>query len=126
MNNHQVVEKALLELEQRGWHSLCDGTGATFYSDLMTDDAVMVLANGAVMDRDAVVASLEHAPPWHSYEINDVRLVDAGEETAALVYVGTGYRDGDQPAFVSLMSSTYVRREGRWRLALYQQTPISG
>ena len=119
------TKDALLDLERRGWDSLCDGTGAQFYGDLMTDDAIMVLANGAVMDRDAVVASLEHAPPWQSYDIEDVRLVDAGAETAALSYVGTGRRDGDEPAFVGVMSSVYVRQDGRWRLALYQQTPAS-
>ena len=91
----------------------------------MTDDGVMVLADGSVMDRDAVVASLEHAPPWQSYDIEDVRLVGAGAEAAAIVYVGTGYRDGDQPAFVGIMSSVYVRQGGQGRLALYQQTPTS-
>jgi uncharacterized protein (TIGR02246 family) len=117
--------RALLDLERRGWDSLCDSTGSQFYGDLMTDDGVMVLANGAVMNRDAVVASLEHAPPWQSYDIEDVRLVEAGADAAGLVYVGTGYRDGDQPAFVGVMSSFYVRQDGRWRLALYQQTPTS-
>ena len=119
------LSSTLLDLECRGWDSLCEGTGATFYGELMTDDAVMVLANGAVMDRDAVVASLEHAPPWASYDIDDVRLVDAGPDGAALVYLGTGYHVGDQPAFVGIMSSLYVRRDGEWRLALYQQMPVS-
>jgi len=116
---------ALLDLERRGWDSLCDSSGSQFYGDLMTDDGVMVLANGAVMNRDAVVASLEHAPPWQSYDIDDVRLIEAGSDAAGLVYVGTGYRDGDQPAFVGVMSSFYVRQGGRRRLALYQQTPTS-
>ena len=110
----------LLDLEHRGWRSLCDGTGATFYGDLMTDDGVMVLAHGVAMDRDQVVASLAEAPPWDRYEITDPRLVDIAGG-AALVYTGTGHR-GDEP-FVARMSSVYVRRDGRWRLALYQQTP---
>ena len=123
--DNEDTKSVLLDLERHGWDSLCNSTGAQFYGDLMTDDAIMVLANGAVMDRDAVVASLEHAPPWQSYDIEDARLVHAGAETAAIVYVGTGYRDGDQPAFVGVMSSVYVRQDGRWRLALYQQTPAS-
>ena len=123
--DNEDTKSVLLDLERRGWDSLCNATGAQFYGDLMSDDGIMVLANGEVMDRDAVVASLEHAPPWQSYDIEDVRLVDAGAETAAIVYVGTGYRDGDQPAFVGIMSSVYVRQDGRWRLALYQQTPAS-
>ena len=119
------TEKALLDLERSGWDSLCNSTGAQFYSDLMTDDGVMVLASGLVMDRDAVMASMEHARPWQSYDIDDHRVVAVGPDSAAIVYLGTGYRHGDQPAFVGLMSSVYVRQDGRWRLALFQQTAIS-
>ena len=119
------IEKALLDLERSGWDSLCNSTGAQFYGDLMTDDGVMVLANGVVMDRAAVVDSMEHARPWQSYDIDDHRVVAVGPDSAAIVYLGTGYRHGDQPAFVGLMSSVYVRQDGRWRLALYQQTAIS-
>lgn len=113
-----------LDIEHRGWDSLCDSTGGSFYGDLMTADAVMVLANGAVMDRASVVESLEQAPPWRTYTIDDVRLIRSGSDGATLVYVGTAYREGDQPAFVGVMSSVYRRDDDVWRLALYQQTPI--
>jgi len=36
----------LLELERAGWRSRCESTGDRFYGDLMTDDALMVLATG--------------------------------------------------------------------------------
>ena len=112
----------LIELERAGWASLCDGTADAFYGDVMTPDGLMVLADGSVMARDEVVAALGQAPAWASYEIDDVRVVPISEESAALVYTGTGHRDGDEP-FVAIMSSVYVRRDGRWRLFLYQQTP---
>lgn len=113
----------LLTLEQRGWDSLCDGTGGRFYGELMTDDGLMVLAHGFALARDAVVASLDDAPPWTRYEIREPRLVALGSDAAALVYTGHAWR-GDEPAFEALMSSVYVRHDERWRLALYQQTPI--
>ena len=110
----------LLELEHAGWKSLCEGTGDTFYGALMTDDAVMVLANGMVMDRDAVAAALGQSPPWARYEIADVQLVPISPDTAALVYTGTGWRDGEDAPFVGAMSSVYHRDGGEWKLALYQ------
>ena len=61
MDNDEL-KATLLKIERRGWDSLCDSTGGNFYGGLMTADALMVLANGAVMDRKAVVESLEHAP----------------------------------------------------------------
>ena len=114
----------LLDLEHQGWRSLCDGTGAQFYGSVMTEDGVMVLANGAVFDRPTVVASLNDAPTWDEYEIVDERLVRLGGDQAILVYTGRATRGGDEPEFVALMSSVYTRHDGTWRLALYQQTPV--
>lgn len=120
----QDLQAALVALERRGWDSLCDSTGDAFYGQVMTEDAVMVLANGEIMDRDTVVAALGQAPPWRTYDITDIRLVHAGPGSAALVYRGTAYREADEPAFIGLMSSVYVWRNDEWRLALYQQTAI--
>ncbi|HLU26946.1 MAG TPA: nuclear transport factor 2 family protein [Glycomyces sp.] len=114
----------LLELEHAGWRSLCEGTGAAFYGELMTEDAVMVLAHGLAMDRAAVAASLDGAPPWSEYAIAQERLVSAGEGAWALVYRGRARREGEEGGFDALMSSVYVRVRDRWRLALYQQTPV--
>ena len=102
--------------------ALCDGTASAFYGDLMSEDGVMVLADGSVMTRDDVVTALAEAPPWSSYDIDDPRCVPLGDAAAALVYTGTGRRDGSDD-FVGVMTSVYVRRDGRWALALFQQTP---
>lgn len=116
------IQDELLELERAGWDSLCEGTGDQFYGDAMTDDALMVLANGMVMDRAMVVQSLADAPAWAGYEIDDPHLLTMGDDVYALVYTGTGRRDGGDD-FVGIMTSIYVRRDGAWRLAFYQQTP---
>ena len=113
----------LLELEHAGWRSLCEGTGSDFYGSTMTDHALMVLANGTVMDRRQVVDALAQSPVWAGYEIADARTVALGAGSAALVYVGTGKRD-EGADVVCVMTSVYVRSDDGWRLALYQQTPI--
>lgn len=111
----------LLELEHAGWVALCNGTAADFYDTHMTDDGVMVLANGMVMDRASVVTALRDAPPWAGYEIVEPLLVDLAVGVAALVYGGIGRRNEGEP-FVGAMTSVYVRQDDAWRLALYQQT----
>ena len=115
----------LLDLEHGGWRSLCAGTGANFYGRIMTDDGVMVLADGAVLDRTAVVASLADAPVWDEYTITDERLIAPSDDRAVLVYTGRARRAGNALPFVARMSSVYVRLDGSWRLALYQQTPVA-
>ena len=90
----------------------------------MLPNALMVLANGMVMDRDMVVSALSESPPWRAYDIGDVRLIEVDNDNAVLVYTGTAYREADAPAFVGAMSSAYHRTDGGWKLALYQQTQI--
>lgn len=114
----------LLRLENAGWRSLCDGTGGDFYGTVLTDDGVMVLAHGAVLDRGQVIASLDDAPAWSAYEITDERLIELGPDAAAFVYRGRAFRASGGPPFDALMSTVYVRVDGEWRIALYQQTPV--
>ncbi len=111
-----------MALEHAGWRSLCEARGGDFYGRTMTDDGLMVLANGDVMTRDEVVDALSTSPAWDRYAIADARYVALDDDSLVLVYRGTGWR-ADGSAFVGAMASTYTRRAGEWRLALYQQTP---
>lgn len=115
----------LLELEHRGWRSLCEGRGDEFYGATTTPEAVMVQADGTVLDHQAVVASLGRARPWSEYEISDERLVPLGEDHAALLYTGRAHREGE-PTLTALMCSVWTRAGGPWRLALHQQTVPTG
>lgn len=116
--------KTLLKLEHAGWSSLCDGTGGAFYRDMMTPDGVMIVADGSVMTRDEAALALGSSRPWSSYEIDVPRMVPISDDAHALIYRGTGRRDGETP-FVAMMTSVYVRAGEDWKLALYQQTPVS-
>lgn len=112
----------LLDLENAGWRSLCDGAGSDFYGSIMTPAARMVLAGGTVMSRDEVIEALVDAPPWSSYAIDDPVIMPIANDSVLLTYTGTGRRD-DGDDFTGIMSSTYVRDESGWKLAHYQQTP---
>lgn len=114
----------LMRLERLGWESPCNSTGAGFYGSLMTDAGAMVLANGIVLDKAGVIASLNDSPPWRDYEIADERVISIGDSMAILVYTDRASRDDDKPEFVAVMATTYVRDESGWRLALYRQTPV--
>ena len=119
------ITEELIELERAGWDSLCDGSGSTFYGSLMAPGGLMILANGQVLSRDEVVASLADAPTWASYEITNARMVTINDESVAIVYLGTGHRSGSDD-FVGIMTSVYTRRDDGWQLQLYQQTTVSG
>lgn len=120
---HDGLLEELEALERAGWTALCAGEGGRFYADLMTDDGVMVLAHGRAMGRTAVLEALTGGPVWDRYELTDLTAVPAGADSATLLYRATAHR-GDAPPFTALMTSTYARRDGRWRLTVYTQTPV--
>lgn len=113
---------SLLSLEHQGWDALCSSRGGTFYGELMTEDSVMVLVNGMVLDQDTVASTLDQAPPWSEFRLGEARLVQTGADAAALVYTATASRAGDMEPFTALMSSHYRLLDGRIRMTLYQQT----
>ena len=115
----------LIDLERQGWDSLSRSMGGDFYGRLMTPDAVMLLVNGMVLDRDTIASSLNDSPPWDSFELTEERLVELGEGAAAVVYRASASRDGQTKPFVALMSSVYRMIDDEPRLALYQQTTIT-
>lgn len=116
------MEQDLLELEQQGWQALSSGRGAEFYDAFMTDEAVMALPFG-VLERDDCVEAIRQADPWATFEIRDARVVPLNEDAAIVVYIAAAQREAN-PEYVALMSTTYVRRDGEWLIALHQQTPL--
>jgi len=55
MTENSVVRHVLLELERAGWDWLCNQTGSQYHGELMLPNALMVLANGMVLDRGRAV-----------------------------------------------------------------------
>jgi hypothetical protein len=112
------VHDELLALERRFWEAAGD---PDFYRRRFAEDGRCVFGFG-VMDKAATVAAMESAPPWTTYEINGVTLVELGPQVAALTYSAAATRRGDEP-YEAVVSSVYVHRDGEWQLALHHQIP---
>ena len=115
--------ETLSGLEEEGWKALSEGRAAEFYEREMVEEAVMVLPMPVVLDKAGAVAAMSQAPPWASFSIEEPRLLRLGPDSASLVYRATAQREGS-PRYRALMTSTYVRRSGAWKLALHQQTSL--
>ena len=69
-------------------------------------------------------AQSEGGAGWTSHEIHDgALLLRLGPDVASITYRATAVRAGQDP-YHALFTSVYVRREGAWKLALHQQTPV--
>lgn len=118
-----IDRAALLELERAGWDALSTSGDAAVAHDgeVLADEVLMLLPGGMVIDdRQQIIASMS-GPPWSSYELRDERVLTLSPTTAVVAYAATARR-GDQ-VDEGLFNSTYVCEDGRWRLALHQQTP---
>jgi uncharacterized protein (TIGR02246 family) len=115
------VTSEIAELERRGWEALSGPEGAAFYANLMDDDGLMVFP-GLVLDRAASLRAIAGAPPWNSFDLDDVREIRPTPDSAIVTYRASARRDSG--GYVANMTSVYGRRDGRWRLLLHQQTPI--
>lgn len=107
-----------LRLEQGFWDAAGNGD---YYVEHMASEGLCVLPVG-VLDKTMTVEAISSAKPWSDFEFSDVRLVDLGDDEAALCYRADASRGNDR--YIALVSTVYTRRSGEWKLTLHQQTPI--
>lgn len=118
-----MEDQELLDALLRVDEALAQGTGDD-YRRALTDDAVVALPGMGLLDREGCAAALDasDATGWDRIEMHDPRLVALGDDAAAVAYRFDGTR-GDF-RYAALMTSAYVRRDGEWKLAVHQQTPL--
>jgi hypothetical protein len=110
----------LWRLEERFWLD-----GADFHTRTLAPDALMVLPPPAgVLDRAASVESIRSAARWRRVDMDQRRHAQVSADTAILAYVAKADRGGSDAPYEAQCGSTYVRVQGRWLLALHQQTPL--
>lgn len=114
----------LIEQEREGWTALTTkGAAARYYDRVLSDQVVMLMPGGMVIDdRQEAVDSMS-GDPWDEYEMVDQpRVVPLGD-WAAIVHYRAKARRGEH-RYEALFASTYVREHGEWKLAAHQQTPV--
>ncbi|MBK5221643.1 MAG: nuclear transport factor 2 family protein [Acidimicrobiia bacterium] len=116
------LNQTLLELETAGWEALSNGAGRRFYTERLTPDAVMLLPQVGLLSHDKAIDGMDGAP-WSWFKIRNPQVVELGPDVAMLTYRVQARRDFDAE-YQALVSSTYVQRDGEWKLAVHQQTPM--
>ncbi|HJQ76039.1 MAG TPA: nuclear transport factor 2 family protein [Acidimicrobiia bacterium] len=114
----------LIRLEREAWQALStSGEAATsFYDGILADDVMILLPGGTLIDDRAKVVASMSGDPWESFDLSEERVLELSDSVAMLVYRVTATRHGQE--YNALLSSTYVREDGAWRLAIHQQTPV--
>ncbi len=113
------LQDDLFAMEERFWTS-----GPDYYARHLAPAAVMVLPEPTgVLVRDEIASSVEGAR-WSEVSLEEHRVLELTDRSALVTYKATALRD-NEPPYVARASSAYVRgRDGGWKLAFHQQTPL--
>ena len=77
-----------------------------------------------IATRDEIIAAVADGSNWSEFELDEVRVARPAPGTAVVVYRARARRGED--AYRCYAGSVYVERDGAWKLAFHQQTPIGG
>jgi hypothetical protein len=119
-----MAQHELIDLEKEGWRALSSSgeVAAEFYERVLDEMVVMLLPGGLVLDDRVTIVQSMAGQPWSAYDLENLRVLQPTEDTAAVLYDVVAQRTG-QPEYSALISSVYVRRGDEWKLTLHQQTP---
>jgi hypothetical protein len=114
------LAQELIQVERRGWEALCSDDAVAYYRRHLIEEALMAFPFG-LMDREEALGAMEAARPWSHYDMKEPRVIALAPDCGVVVYAVTAQREGEDP-FSAVVSSTFVRRDGEWRLAFHQQS----
>jgi hypothetical protein len=117
----------LLQIERELWRG-----NARLYRHHLHDDAVLVFAETGVMDKASALNAIEQgdgdggAQQWKGVIFSEARAVEFTDDAAMLTYRADARNAQDGSPYSALSSSLYTKRDGQWKLAFHQQTPLNG
>ncbi len=113
----------LLAVERQLWKN-----DAERYGHHLIDEALLVFPETGVIGRqvalDAIRQENAEGRRWAEVDIGDVHALELGRDAAVLTYRVAARWEHEAARYTSLASSVFVQRNGEWKLALHQQTPL--
>jgi hypothetical protein len=109
-----------LELEHACWDAIVAGTAAEFLDRVMTDEAVLLLADNALR-RKEILEYYRSPPPWRDHRLEDLRLVELTGAAAVVTYTARLHRSDSAVSEVLACASVYVLDDGSWWRSFHEQ-----
>ena len=114
----------LVDIERRLWTN-----DAVFYRDNLTEDCVLVFSETGVINRDVAVDAIrkenEEGLRWAEVGFDEIHKLKLASDVALLTYRVNARWEHEDSMITALASSLYVKRNGLWKLAFHQQSPIT-
>jgi uncharacterized protein (TIGR02246 family) len=121
--DEMTIEQELMSIERTLWT-----TDAAIYEATYLPDAVLIFPVVGKIGRASAVAAIreENAANRRWAEVNfaGVSVLLVAPDVALLSYEATARWNYEEVATKALCATVYVKRNGAWRVALHQQTPV--
>jgi hypothetical protein len=120
-----ALDKQLIDIERKLWSN-----DAIFYKDNLIAESLLVFPETGVITRDvavdAIVAENAEGRRWAEVQFDEVHSVQLAENVTLLTYRVDARWEHEESKRLALASSVYIKRDGVWKLAFHQQTPLEG
>ena len=116
-----AVRDDLLALEKRFWTD-----DAEFYRNTLDEKCLVAFTDMAgVMAKNDIADMVKKDPPkWRDFVLEPKGFVEPTDNMALLSYHAKGKRGTTGEIYEAIVSSAYVKRDGRWKLTFHQHTPL--
>lgn len=114
------TQNALLDLERRFWMA-----DAPFFQEHVHERCLLAFRQMAgVMTAGEVANTVKGTPRWEEVKIAEPHSLALADDVFAVSYLAHARRAGER--YDARVSSVYVKRDGRWKLAFHQHTAVGG
>ena len=114
-----ALERDLLRLEKGFWTE-----GGNYYREHVDDECLLAFSDMAGVHSNEEIAGMNPgAGNWKNVSLDEKGLAHLSDDAVVLTYEVSAQRRSGEP-YKALVSTGYVKRDGEWKMAFHQQTPL--
>jgi hypothetical protein len=114
------LEQKLMELESEFWSG-----DAAFYRANLDDRCLVAFTEmSGVMSREQVAETVKGGRRWADLKMSKKGVLRLGDDVVLMAYEASATSPDGEP-YKALVTSGYINREGAWKMAFHQQTPLT-
>lgn len=109
----------IIALEKRFW---TEADNPAIFEDEVVDEAIIVIEPMGFI-RKQQAAQMPAEKPWIDVQMTDLQVQQVTDDCVTLAYHGQARHEGEEKPYQGSIASVYIRRDGRWQLALSAHQP---
>lgn len=114
-----ALDQDLMKLERGFWTE-----GGDYYRAHVDEECLLAFTEMAGVHSNEEIAGMNPgAANWKNVKLDEKGLVRLSDGAVVLTYEVDAERKTGEP-YKAVVSSGYVKRDGEWKMAFHQQTPL--